>query len=236
MSFATFDSHRAHDVGYLLRCWRELASRAGLRIRRIARAGDFDVTCLTSQNNAPSDSALLYTLEKAARHGPVKILYLETPANPTNSMIDLAMTRRVVDQWAVASGQPIEELAASNNATTTLSANPDGSFIASKSISLSTGSTPQWALERTLGDPKNRDVFTDRVNAVRFSPDGKLLATGTGDPSRSGDVAIFDVASGKAVQTWKERHDDAVLTLDFSPDGKLLASGAADTKSKLAAN
>lgn len=52
-----------------------------------------------------SDSALLYTLEKAARHGPVKILYLETPANPTNSMIDLAMTRRVVDQWAAASGQ-----------------------------------------------------------------------------------------------------------------------------------
>lgn len=137
--------------------------------------------------------------------------------------------------WAVASGQPIEELAASNNATTTLSANPDGSFIASKSISLSTGSTPQWALERTLGDPKNRDVFTDRVNAVRFSPDGKLLATGTGDPSRSGDVAIFDVASGKAVQTWKERHDDAVLTLDFSPDGKLLASGAADKTAKVTA-
>ncbi len=51
-----------------------------------------------------SESALLYALEKAARHGPVKLLYLETPANPTNAMIDLAMARRVVDQWSGISG------------------------------------------------------------------------------------------------------------------------------------
>lgn len=51
-----------------------------------------------------SESALLYALEKAARHGPVKLLYLETPANPTNAMIDLAMARRVVDRWSDNSG------------------------------------------------------------------------------------------------------------------------------------
>lgn len=52
-----------------------------------------------------SEGALIYTLEKAARHGPVKLLYLETPANPTNAMIDLAMARRVVDAWSKTSGQ-----------------------------------------------------------------------------------------------------------------------------------
>ena len=52
-----------------------------------------------------SEAALLYALEKAARHGPVKVLFLETPANPTNAMIDLAMARRVVDQWSAVSGQ-----------------------------------------------------------------------------------------------------------------------------------
>jgi len=51
-----------------------------------------------------SEAALIYALEKAARHGPVKLLYLETPANPTNAMIDLAMTRRVVDRWSEMSG------------------------------------------------------------------------------------------------------------------------------------
>ena len=52
-----------------------------------------------------TEGALIYALEKAARSGPVKVLFLETPANPTNAMIDLAMARRVVDQWSEASGQ-----------------------------------------------------------------------------------------------------------------------------------
>ena len=52
-----------------------------------------------------SDSMLLYALEKAARHGQVKIVYLETPANPTNALIDLKMVRRVVDEWSSVSGQ-----------------------------------------------------------------------------------------------------------------------------------
>ena len=88
--------------------------------------------------------------------------------------------------------------------------------------------TTRWVLERTLGGEKNRALFADRVNAVRFSPDGKTLAAGGGEPSRSGDIILFDVATGKAVKTWKERHSDAVLSLDFSPDGKLLASGGSD--------
>ncbi|MEM9108291.1 MAG: cystathionine gamma-synthase family protein, partial [Pseudomonadota bacterium] len=46
------------------------------------------------------EGALIYALEKAARHGPVKMIYLETPANPTNALIDLSMVRRVVDGWA----------------------------------------------------------------------------------------------------------------------------------------
>lgn len=52
-----------------------------------------------------SDAALSRALERAARHGPVKMLYLETPANPTNAIIDLAMTRQVVDRWSRATGQ-----------------------------------------------------------------------------------------------------------------------------------
>jgi hypothetical protein len=55
-----------------------------------------------------------------------------------------------------------------------------------------------------------------------------MLAAGSGELSRSGDIVLVDVATGKAMRTWKERHADTVLCLDFSPDGKLLASGAAD--------
>ena len=57
--------------------------------------------------------------------------------------------------------------------------------------------------------------FVDRVNALRFSPDGKTLAAGGGEPTRSGDISLWDVASGKLINEWKERHSDAVVSFDF---------------------
>ena len=51
-----------------------------------------------------TEEPLRHALEEAARQGPVKMVYLETPANPTNTMIDLALVRDTVDAWAKASG------------------------------------------------------------------------------------------------------------------------------------
>ena len=52
-----------------------------------------------------SADALLDALEKAIRHGPVKMVYLETPANPTNSLTDIKLIRETVDKWTKTSGQ-----------------------------------------------------------------------------------------------------------------------------------
>ena len=132
--------------------------------------------------------------------------------------------------WAVASATPVEQVAGSATAAGSLIAAANGTFQACgmDGATTVTAAAPRWVLERTLGGEKDHARFADRVNAVRFSPDGKILATGGGEPSRSGDIILFDVASGKAVKTWKERHDDTVLSIDFSPNGKLLASGGAD--------
>jgi len=70
--------------------------------------------------------------------------------------------------------------------------------------------------------------LVDRVNALRFSPDGKWLATGGGEPSRSGEIILWNVADGKKEKDFSNVHSDTVLALDFSPDGKYLASGGAD--------
>ncbi len=87
----------------------------------------------------------------------------------------------------------------------------------------------KWELKRTIGDPtKVTSLLTDRVNAVVFSPDGKLIATGSGDPSRTGEIKLWDAATGKLVREFAKPHKDVVLCLDFSPDGKWLASGSAD--------
>ncbi len=47
-----------------------------------------------------SEAALNDALERGSKKGPVKLVYVETPANPTNAMVDLAMTRRAVDNFS----------------------------------------------------------------------------------------------------------------------------------------
>src|SRR5271166_4885864 len=62
------------------------------------------------------------------------------------------------------------------------------------------------------------------VNAVAFSPDGKLLAIGTGDwrTENPGEVELWDPASGKHISNaWHSPRD--VKALAFAPDGKRLA-------------
>ncbi len=85
-----------------------------------------------------------------------------------------------------------------------------------------------WTLERVIGSGGSDSPVTDRANSLAFSPDGKTLAIGSGEPSRSGDITLWDTATGTQVKNFAERHLDSVFALDFSPDGKLLASGGAD--------
>lgn len=132
--------------------------------------------------------------------------------------------------WAIATGTTVEDQAGPAAPNANLAARQDGAFTATSPDGKArvAGAPVRWVLERTLGGEKEPQLFADRVNAVKFSPDGKFLATGGGEPSRSGDLTLFDAATGKATATWKDRHTDIVMSLDFSPDGKRLASGAAD--------
>lgn len=87
---------------------------------------------------------------------------------------------------------------------------------------------PAWKLDRTIGSYENASSFVDRVVALAFSPDGKLLATGGGEPSRSGELKIWNVADGKLVKHIADAHSDTVFGLEFSPEGQYIASAAAD--------
>jgi WD40 repeat protein len=91
-----------------------------------------------------------------------------------------------------------------------------------------------WKLERTIGgnadDPLDvaASPLIDRVLALEFSPDGKLLASGGGEPSRSGEVKIWNVADGSLVAELVEPHSDTAFDVAFSPDSAYLATSSAD--------
>lgn len=92
----------------------------------------------------------------------------------------------------------------------------------------------EWTLAKRLGPASSRpgdpleSPLVDRVLALAFSPDGTLLATGGGEPSRSGELKLWNVAEGTLARDWPEAHSDTVFALDFSADGRHLASAAAD--------
>ncbi|MFN0055936.1 MAG: c-type cytochrome domain-containing protein [Planctomycetales bacterium] len=93
---------------------------------------------------------------------------------------------------------------------------------------------PPWTLAGVLRPKKeapqdlNDSVFVSRVLSLAFSPDGALLATGGGDPSRSGELMLWDVANRAMLRTMENAHSDTVFGVEFSRDGQFLLTGAAD--------
>jgi WD40 repeat protein len=126
--------------------------------------------------------------------------------SPDNALVAFADDSGAVHVRAAENGLPVETFRLGGDA----------------SPYLAFGLKDDWTYERTLTPAVNR------VMALDFSPDGQRLASSGGEPTRGGDIRIWNVADGKLTQTFTNVHSDAVLALNFSPDGKLLASGAAD--------
>ena len=80
---------------------------------------------------------------------------------------------------------------------------------------------------RILGDSEASPLVS-RVCSLAFSPDGAILATGSGVPSRTGELKFWNVADGSLIREIVDAHSDAVLGISFSGDGKYVASCAAD--------
>jgi len=66
------------------------------------------------------------------------------------------------------------------------------------------------------------------VTSVAFSPDGKILASGSNDTT----VRLWQIDSGKEIRALTG-HKNTVMSVAFSPDGKSLASASLDSTVRL---
>ena len=84
--------------------------------------------------------------------------------------------------------------------------------------------TKDAAMDRRLGG------LAERVYDIAYSPDGKWMATASGDPGIFGVAKLWSVEPNGAVKPVRElvETQDVVFSVAFSPDGKKVATAGAD--------
>lgn len=162
----------------------------------------------------------------AATEKPIRSLSYSADGTQLASAGD----NQLVSTWVSDSGAAIETFEGHKAPVLAANFNADGAVLslAADNSAMLWNPTPAWTLERTIGNVENPAVLVDRVTALAFSPDGKLLASGGGEPSRSGELKLWNVADGSLARALADAHSDTVFGLRFSPDGAFLASSGAD--------
>ncbi|PQO44747.1 LpqB family beta-propeller domain-containing protein [Blastopirellula marina] len=92
---------------------------------------------------------------------------------------------------------------------------------------------PAWRLLRTIGSEAQPELISDRVTSLDFNAAGTELLVGGGVPSRSGELAIFQVADGSRSGHWPQAHGDTVYAAKFSPEGTEFLSAGSDKYARM---
>jgi RNA polymerase sigma factor (sigma-70 family) len=161
------------------------------------------------------------------------------PCSPGDTPGAAAVPARSPDTQRVdrtdASGDPLPPGALARLGTTrlrhggriySLALSPDGRTLASRGLD---GRICLWQLA------SGKEVACFRLAAagdwndtVAFSPDGKYLATATGEPGGTSHVGILEIATGRKALRIRVR-DGKVTAVAFAPDGQTLAGACGKT-------
>jgi len=143
-----------------------------------------------------------------------------------------------VGVWVVESGKKVTQLAAhiKGQGTNSVAWSRDGKWIASVSNRTTPGEVFLWSVSAdeegalSFGKKKVLKGFTARTLTVDFSPDSKTLIAGGGATATSGEVYLYDVASGRQLAAL-QGPTNWVEGVAFTPDGKTaIAAGGSNNR------
>lgn len=152
--------------------------------------------------------------------------------SPDDRLIYSSGTDGLFKVWDVVSGEELQSITVFENpgdeGVTTMAIRPDGKFVA---LSVESGDvvvvdTTSWKISRTI------HAHQGVTWGLAYSPDGKLLATGSSDHT----VKLWNADTGELIVKWGVEgctsadcgtniHHGWINSVAFSPDGKWLVSG-----------
>lgn len=123
-------------------------------------------------------------------------------------------------------GEPIEgPIKNGENYFTDVAFAPDGSTI----IAVGDGDVSFWKANGDVSVGIALKGHKLSVNAIVFSPDGDLMASGSNDAT----IRLWNVKTMKQIGKPLQGHKGAVYSLAFSPDGRHIVSGGEDATLRL---
>ncbi len=162
-----------------------------------------------------------------------------------------------INLWQASDGKLLRTLKWDEQEVTSVAFSPDGKIIASGSRGevVKLWQASDGRLLHTLNvDPLSIGLlfFVGPVNSVAFSPDGRIIASGSrrtiklwqvSDAERSITTPHAPKRSRRNIKPWQVSdrrllrflggHSDDILSVAFSPDGRIIASGSNDNTIKL---
>jgi len=187
---------------------------------------------LESARDAANAALSAATASRDKRQQPIRSLAFSADGN----VLALAGDDPEIELCDAHSGRPLDSLAGHSAAVGRVAFGKDSTLVSAgvdKQL-VAWETNPRWTFLGRIG-PKadaplevGTSALIGRVLCLAFSHDGKLLATGGGEPSRNGELKTWKIASLTLDREFKDAHSDTVFGVDFSRDGQYLASCAAD--------
>jgi len=148
---------------------------------------------------------------------------LQRPAiafSPDGKYLAVGIRENVAEFLDAATGKPLEPISFPTGPIALMAFSLDGSRLV---VTTSNGDIYGWDILNKRFVDGFSESHSNEVMSLSFSPDGKVLATGSVDRT----IKCWDIASGRLLRTIIG-HGGWVTALHFSMDGRYLLSGDAD--------